>query len=198
MFTQQLKHQLIYFFLTFGVLFGYVLTNIPRLIQNSTQTLVDNFIPLIPIFSVPYILYIPVLFGTLLFTIFKFAGHEKLFLIRFILAQIIALLFFVFYPATMLKVDLIGNDFFDNLVKFIYSIDKPYNLFPSTHVLHTCVISQYWIMISKTKVIKFTLYVIAFLICISTVLVKQHYAIDILGGLAIFGLVNCVVREKKD
>lgn len=192
-----LKSQISYFFVVFVLLFGYILTNRPRLILNSTQTLVDNFIPLIPAFSVPYILYMPVLFGTLFFAIFNFGAREKLFLHRFILAQVIALLFFVLYPTTMLRVNIIGNDLFDNLVKYIYSVDQPFNLFPSTHVLHTTILTQYWIKTTKNNLIKLIPAIVGGLICISTVLVKQHYAVDILGGLVIFGFVTFVIKNKE-
>ena len=193
MFSQQLKSRIVYFLTVSGLLYGFVLTNKYKLSLHSTQTVIDNFIPLIPIFSLPYILYIPLLLGTLLLWILKLGKLETLFLNRFILAQLIAIGFFVFYPTQMIRIDIVGSGISNSLVKFIYSTDQPYNLFPSTHVLHTCIIMQYWIMVSKRKTVKFVLFVITFLICVSTVLIKQHYAIDIIGGLAIFGLVNLII-----
>ncbi|WP_366295665.1 phosphatase PAP2 family protein [Paenibacillus sp. AN1007] len=89
--------------------------------------------------------------------------------------------------------------FIARLVQFVYSTDQPYNCFPSIHVLTS------YLMLRGGRVFNPTIRVyiasISLLIIISTVLVKQHVAADILGGILVgelcFRLAKLAVLRKK-
>lgn len=60
-----------------------------------------------------------------------------------ILSKVICLFFFILFPTTLTRPEITGTDIFSQLVRFIYSVDAPVNLFPSIHCLeswcwHTC------------------------------------------------------------
>ncbi len=103
-----------------------------------------------------------------------------------IVSKFIAALFFVLLPTTMVQPAL-GNGFFDFCVGIIYFFDEPVNLFPSLH----CVVS--WLCFRSAFAMRRDLgraYVwgqLAFslLVFASTVFIKQHVFIDILGGLVL-------------
>ena len=115
-------------------------------------------------------------------------GNEHCF--RFVTADLISRvicgIFFILIPTTNVRPEVVGTDFFSWLVQLIYFLDKPINLFPSIH----CLVSWNCYMgIKKSKrlpkgYIIFSL-IFAILVCISTQFTKQHYIIDLIGGIAL-------------
>lgn len=120
-------------------------------------------------------------------------------------AYIIGFLFFVFMPTYMDRVqeglmhvaDKPGV--FNFFLKIIYGADGSniaFNLFPSYH----CLISLYCYLGVRrqpeiSKGFKIYSFVMVILICLSTVFTKQHYAIDIAGGLLISLLCYVIVKK---
>lgn len=113
-------------------------------------------------------------------------GKEKWF--RFVFADISAKLicgiFYIILPTTNVRPVVSGNDIFSILMRFVYYADLPINLFPSLH----CLMSWYcFIGIRKSKKIpiwyKIFSCIFAVLVCMSTQFTKQHYFIDIIGGI---------------
>lgn len=95
-----------------------------------------------------------------------------------------------------MRPEVVGDDFCSWLVRFIYSADAPYNLFPSIH----CLVSWYcYIGIRKSsKIPKWYQWfscVFAILVCASTQFTKQHYLVDIAGG--IFIAQVCYICMKR-
>ncbi len=174
------------------VLIGYSLTNRPQVTTFSTQTLVDTIIPLVPVFVIPYLLYLPFLFGSLVWMLTRFSHLERLWLRRFVFAQIIAIVFFIFFPTTMVRPIIVNGGLFEDLVRFVYTNDQPFNLFPSTHVLHTLIMTSYWVRrgYSRQLIFPFTA-----IVCVSTVLVKQHYALDIVGGIMVYVVTDLIIKR---
>ena len=92
----------------------------------------------------------------------------------------------------------LGNDIFSKLLRMIYSSDGgdiAHNLFPSYH----CLLSLYcYLGIWRSKEISkwFKIYSIVevIVICLSTVFTKQHYVLDVFGGLSI-ALISYLLIE---
>ncbi len=86
------------------------------------------------------------------------------------------------------------------LVEKIYSADTPTNLWPSIHVYnsigsHLCIMNC-----SATKNKKWARaisFVTAILIILSTMFIKQHSVIDVLGGILFAILANLVVYKSE-
>ncbi len=103
-----------------------------------------------------------------------------------ILSRIICAIFFIVLPTTNIRPEVIGTDVFSVWMRFIYQMDPATNLFPSIH----CLVSWFcFIGIRKSKKVS-TWYkvfscVMALLICASTQFTKQHYMIDVVGGLVL-------------
>lgn len=103
-----------------------------------------------------------------------------------LLSRIICGIFFIMLPTTNVRPIIYGNDFLSYMVKFVYGIDSATNLFPSIH----CLVSWFcFIGIRKSKKIplwyKVFSCIFAILVCASTQFIKQHYLIDIVGGILI-------------
>lgn len=112
------------------------------------------------------------------------------------LGKAVSMAFFVFLPTTLTRPDVTGGDIWSCLIRFLYGVDTPVNLFPSVH----CLASWFcWIGVRNNKKIPtwykwFTL-IDALLVCVSTVTTKQHVFIDMFGGVAIAELSYQLVKR---
>lgn len=113
-------------------------------------------------------------------------GKEKWF--RFaaadMMSRLICMVFFIVLPTTNVRPEVTGDGLTSWLMRFIYQMDAPTNLFPSIH----CLVSWFcFIGIRKSKKVpvwyKVFACVFALLVCASTQFTKQHYLIDIPGGI---------------
>ena len=69
------------------------------------------------------------------------------------------------------------------LFKMLYGIDSPGNCFPSLHVSMTLICA--YLFHTKYTLTRIGVWGWALAICISTLTTKQHYAIDVFGGIFI-------------
>lgn len=114
------------------------------------------------------------------------------------LASLISFFVFTVYP-TQMPLRMEGEEAVERvLFAFLYSIDVDANCFPSLHVA-VATLAGYGLYRS-TRSLLFVIW--SLLICISTLTVKQHYFVDVVGGLVIAGgslLVVCrLVPEPLD
>jgi membrane-associated phospholipid phosphatase len=154
-----------------------------RIFHDLTSYL-DNKIPVIPIFVVVY-------FGCYLFWIFNYILISRIskeqcyrLAIADLTGKLICAIIYIAYPTTNIRPDIASSGIFVDMLKFLYSIDAANNLFPSIHVL---VSWNCFIGIRSSKDIPswyryFSLFT-AIMICISTLVTKQHVLIDVFGGL---------------
>ena len=141
---------------------------------------------LIPFWAPSVIIYL----GCYLFWIANYiliARQEKREVYQFfaadLLSRIICLAFFLLFPTTNIRPDLEPVGFWNKSMLLVYSIDAADNLFPSIH----CLVSWFcYIGIRGKKEIpkwyRTFSCVMALLVCLSTLLTKQHVIVDVAGG----------------
>lgn len=88
--------------------------------------------------------------------------------------------FFVLLPLTIERPALSGAAPFDPLLSALYAADRPTNLFPSLHISLTCLFAS-GIAQARPRW-KAWVWAWAALIALSTLLTRQHYAVDVAGG----------------
>ncbi|AYD40905.1 phosphatase PAP2 family protein [Clostridium fermenticellae] len=143
----------------------------------------DNRIPVIPVFVLIY-------FGSYLFWIANYIlisrigrDHCYRFLMADLLGKLICGIIYITFPTTNIRPDITTSGIFSDMLRFLYTIDPANNLFPSIH----CLVSWYcFVGLRNCKSVSsryryFSLFV-AIMICISTLVTKQHVLIDVLGG----------------
>lgn len=124
--------------------------------------------------------------------------HMYRFLTADYLSRIVCGILFVFLPTTLVRPEITGTGFWDQALRFVYSIDQSANLFPSIH----CLVSWFcYIGIRHQKKIpvwyqRFSL-VFATLVCISTQVTKQHYIIDVFGGIILSEVCYLIGRKTN-
>ena len=90
---------------------------------------------------------------------------------------------FLLIPTTNVRPEIVGGTLWDALMRMLYRIDAPDNLFPSIH----CVMSWLcWIAVRERKAASrfcrcFSL-IAAVAVCISTLTTRQHVILDAVGG----------------
>ncbi|MDM5157120.1 phosphatase PAP2 family protein [Bacillus sp. DX1.1] len=152
----------------------------------DVTTIVDNWIPFVKVFIIPYLLWFPYLYGALIYYCFADRKQYYVTLSSVILGKLTCFSIYYMWQTTVPRPEVVGTDVFSNLVRYIYSIDQPVNCFPSIHVLTTFVIMlaaykrreqhrwEYWILTFFGS-----------LIILSTLLTKQHAFLDAVSGIAV-------------
>ena len=157
----------------------------PVLIVHSQ---LDDMIPFCQYFVIPYLLWFLYIFGTFLF--FLFTSKEDVANVsRYMFTGMIAcLVIYTILPTGLnLRPAVTGDDICSMLTTLVYSNDTSTNVCPSIHVFNSLAVT---IVINRSRVIrhkrivKIATWTLAILICMSTVMLKQHSVIDVFWGSA--------------
>ena len=105
------------------------------------------------------------------------------------------LVYFVF-PTTVPRPHVPGTNFLQRMVLTIYGNDKPYNCFPSIHMLDTLLITMFIFKHNKNLILKAASAVICVSIYLSTWFVKQHSILDAVAS-TILGIILFLVFENE-
>lgn len=100
-----------------------------------------------------------------------------------LLAKAISFLFFVLLPTDIIRPQLKGSSIWIDLLRHLYRVDTPDNLFPSIH----CVLGWHcWIAVRGKKNLPLWFrgasLLMAFAVCLSTLTVRQHVMLDVFAG----------------
>lgn len=151
----------------------------------SMYTHLDEIIPFVPAFISVYILaYAQWVFGYGII-----ARENKQIFYRIVIAEIIAkamaLVCFIAVPTTIERPEITGTGIWDILTASVYNADAPDNLFPSVHCLESWVCFRGAMYLKKPgKWYKYASLVFTLLVFASTVFVKQHVVLDMVGAVA--------------
>jgi membrane-associated phospholipid phosphatase len=157
------------------------------------ETPLDRALPVVPIFAIPYISLIPYIGLSLLAFLFVRAGVYRSAAITMIIVWFISYACYFFLQSYIARPPTTGTDPFSALVRSIYAGDRPYNDFPSLHTSLSTIIAIHWWRIDRRIGIAAAIWTA--LIVMSTVLIKQHYLADVVGGLALAGVVSWLVMR---
>jgi membrane-associated phospholipid phosphatase len=115
----------------------------------------------------------------------------------FIISAVITSSFFFSMPTKMPRPPLAAASFFDTALMTLWNFDTAKNAFPSQHVAFSFVCAL--ILATAYKKIGWLPILMASLIAVSTVLIKQHYVWAVVGGIivALFAYWWAFVRSEK-
>ncbi|MDQ0416691.1 membrane-associated phospholipid phosphatase [Croceifilum oryzae] len=177
----------------------YQFLNRPQEKVYSLVTSFDQQTPLLKIFVIPYMFWYAFVFITLLYLMFK---NRKVYyetLLQYNLGLLICYSIYIIYQTHVPRPVVEGNDFLSQMLQWIYQSDAPYNCFPSIHVLTTYVVMRAVLKITDvSRLVKILTAVMAFLIIASTVFIRQHVILDIVGAvLVVEGLMVLTLLVKQ-
>lgn len=115
----------------------------------------------------------------------------------FIGAGVICFICFLLYPVKYeLRVALHPPyDFFTQILRFFYWVDEPYNCFPSLHVALAMISAA--IIHKQNPRLAPVFYFLAAVISASILFMKQHYVLDLVGGLGVSWLMRAMFLSKE-
>ncbi|HTM68936.1 MAG TPA: phosphatase PAP2 family protein [Candidatus Binatia bacterium] len=150
----------------------------------------DDAIPFMPIFSVPYLLYLPYLFFVIGYGIIASRWWANI-AASALAVQLAAAAVYRVHQTHVPRPAVHGGDVFSRLTAFIYRHDAPYSCFPSLHVAYA-LLSLYW------SVHLFPAAFPAFagftaLIILSTLFIKQHSVADVVAGASVTALTLLIL-----
>ena len=162
----------------------------------------DDVIPFCEAFLIPYLFWFIYLIGIHIYTFFTDRHSFQRLMCFIILSYSIGLLFFYFYPTVQfLRPTVFARDnVLTQLVAAFYQHDTNTNVCPSLHVVGSMAV---WYAARDTRLFtrrswRMFFHISTFLICISTVFLKQHSVIDIVVGLAVSYSVYLLVYRSQE
>jgi len=168
---------------------------------TEMHTSLDDKIPFLEIFVIPYFFWFFMVLFCVVFPLFKFELEDYWRFITFLgfgmtLFLVLSTLFPTIQylrPSTMPR-----DNFFCDFVEFFYRHDTPTNVFPSMHVYNAvgAAISIYYSRRINKNGKAFGI-VAAILIVLSTMFIKQHSVIDVVGAL-VLDIFSYYVFYKSD
>ena len=165
---------------------------------HSLALPVDDRIP----FFAPFIIFYILAYVQWIINYLLIAREGKTFCYHFIYGDVISklfcLVFFLIFPTTLVRPEVTGHSICDQLVRLVYQIDAPVNLFPSIHCLESWCCIHAALRMKKTPrwYLPITI-VMSFCVFASTLLVKQHVFVDIFGGILVFEAGYYLARKIK-
>ena len=150
----------------------------------------DYEIPFVKAFVIPYVLWYVYVVITFAYLLIVSTEEFKRATLLFLLGDIISLMIYIIYPTAINfrpeTVD--GRGLLAEVVRIIYSSDKPVNVCPSLHcyvslVMNLAILKSSGIKGRKAIIIKTMSCILAFTICLSTLFIKQHSVIDFVVAL---------------
>lgn len=154
----------------------------------------DDYIPFVEYFIVPYLMwFLFVIIGAGYFFFTDKKGFYKLaaFLIT---GMTIFLIICTLFPNGLhLRPTTFARDnIFTHIVQYVYSVDTPTNVLPSIHVFNSMGIAiavAHSDKLNEKKWIQHLTYILAGLIILSTMFLKQHSVTDVFAALVMAGVI---------
>lgn len=180
----------------------YVLTEniIPAQACHPVHMWLDDRIPFCEWFVIPYVFWYGLIVWSLGYFLFYNVDSFRRLQTYIIITQIIAMICYIVYPTRqdLRPAEFANDNFLTHCVGFLYSIDTNTGVCPSLHVAYSLGIASVW---TKEKECAFgwkAFVVIAVvLICLSTMFIKQHSAVDVLAAIPVGLIAEAIVYRDR-
>ena len=179
----------------------YFLTEnlIPAESCHPVHCFLDDLIPFSEWFFIPYFLwYFLVLFSLLYFALYNVDSFKKLSWF-IIITQVVAMAVYIIYPTRQdLRPAVLPDNFLGNCTAFLYAFDTNTGVCPSLHVAYSIGIMSVFLKEKDVaRWVKATLTVFIVIICLSTMFLKQHSAVDVFYALLLGLFAEWLVYGKR-
>ena len=152
------------------------------------RTPIDDLIPVVGPFVIPYVSLRPFLYGSaLVFLLFR-ARISRSAALSMTVVLLVSYAFYVFLQSYIDRPILAGDDVFSRMIRDVYASDQPYNDFPSLHASLSTIFAIHWWHVDRRIGVPVAIWVV--LIVVSTVFVKQHYVADMIAGVLLASVAS--------
>ena len=165
----------------------------------SVEIFLDSLLPFSEIFVVFYVLWYFLILGSLIcFALFSGEGFGN-FLKYMTVCQVVAIVIFLLFPNKQeLRPEVLPREnIFASLVGLIHSVDTNTNVCPSLHVCYSIALASVWHREARWDTTRVIYKVLAVLVSISTVMIKQHSVVDIFVALPVCAIAEAVTYHSS-
>lgn len=175
------------------IILGYVIGGLGYLAVNHwigegpfhrLELPIDRWIPFVPVFVFGYVL----VYFTPGLSAFFIADRAEIYRtsLAFGLNAVICFSIFAIFPVEYPRVFPVPEGLSGRILAFVHVLDRPVNCFPSHHIATS--FTAYFAVRRQDRRWGAIFGIAAVLVAVSTLLVKQHYVVDVPGGIAVAGL----------
>ena len=159
----------------------------------------DDVIPFCEYFIIPYVFWYLLIVGTLLyFALYNPEGFKK-FMTFIIVTQVVAMAIYILFPSRqdLRPVEFVRDNIFTQIIGKLYAFDTNKGVCPSLHVAYSIGIASAWLKERDvSKAWKTFVVIAAILICLSTMFIKQHSALDFFAALPVCLLAEVIAYGR--
>ena len=167
---------------------------------HPTQIVFDSMIPLLPGFVYCYLLWFPLLVFGGFWLLLTDGVVFRRYMVFLTVAYLISAAVYLSYPngQDLRPTNLNVHDLSTTILAFIYRVDTNTNVLPSLHVIGSVGAAAALCKSESIRsgLVKAAIVILAVLVSISTVFIKQHGIVDVIAGLAV-GLLLCPIICRK-
>ncbi len=174
----------------------YFLLNVTTKGAHDVTTFLDSLIPFNEWFIIPYVFWYLYIFGILLVLAYC---NEKIYyklLFSILIGMFVCFAIYYIYPSTVPRPEVAPDNLLKKAVLIIYSKDRPYNCFPSIHMLDTILLTMFTLKYAKGLLIRFSSVAMCILIYMSTWFTKQHSVLDAVAS-TVLGTILFLIFENQ-
>ncbi len=172
------------------------------------HTAIDDLIPVVEVFIIPYALWLPYLVIGMIAIAIRSRKLSRKTSYMLMAGMTLFIIISLVYPnALELRAHIPDREnIFMGLIKYLHSIDTPTDVLPSLHVYDAIVVAAGLHLTFKDKKVLLVLSdILTVLIVLSTMFIKQHSIIDVISAFLIFipvfiiicFVINPVGKESK-
>lgn len=200
-FFQQYRHGLILLYLLiYFPWFGWLEKNVTKHF-HIIHMAVDDLIPFVEYFIIPYLLWFAYIAIAVLYFFFKNKNEYYRLCTFLFIGMTVFLIISTVYPNGhyLRPVSFARENIFTDLVRCLYQTDTPTNLFPSIHVYNSIGVNiAIWHSedFKKKKCIRYGSAVLMASIILSTMFLKQHSVFDVITGIVFSVFMYTLVYAK--
>ncbi|WP_122641757.1 phosphatase PAP2 family protein [Luxibacter massiliensis] len=191
--------------------FAYILVYMPWFVYlekhvttnyHVIHSVIDDKIPFIEYFIVPYLLWFVFIIATFLYFFFTdVEGFYKLAKLMFA-GMTIFLIISTLIPngLNLRPVYFERDNIFVDMVRALYKTDTPTNVLPSLHVFNSigaCIAIFHSEALKKHPIISWSAYILSGLIILATMFLKQHSVIDVMAAVLMAYILYQFVYESE-
>ncbi len=200
--TPEFSHlKLLLYWIVYGLFFFIVERVSVNRDWNYMYCSLDDMIPFCEWFVIPYMFWFVYLIGMLLYTLLWDVPSFKRMMWFIICTYSMTIIIYLIYPTAQgLRPETFTRDnIFTRFLAWFYTFDTNTNVNPSIHVIGSmAVLFTAWnTKRFQTRAWRAGFAITAFLICISTVLIKQHSIIDIISALLLCLVFYPIVFKSR-
>ncbi|WP_052147254.1 phosphatase PAP2 family protein [Paenibacillus cookii] len=169
----------------------YQLVNQPTDNVYSLVTPLDQATPFIKYFALPYGVWIFYIYVCIVYFFFKDRPSFYRSILLYTVCALTCYVIYLVFQTTVPRPVVVGDDPFAMLMRFIYKRDQPFNCFPSIHCFSSyMVMRMIWQSPARNRKNVSLITGMSLLIILSTLFIKQHVIMDVIGAIALVEIYN--------